>query len=80
MGLMDFLWWPFSAAGIAIGLVIAFIAFAFWIWMIVDCAQRKFRNDAEKIVWIVLLILLTWVGAIAYYIAVRTLNKKGISK
>jgi low temperature requirement protein LtrA len=80
IGFGDIFWWPFAAAGAAIGFAIALIVFVFWLWMLIDCFQRKFKNDAEKIVWVVLIFFLTWVGAIAYYIAVRAMNPRGISK
>lgn len=53
-------------------LVMAVILFSvvFWIWMIVDCAQRKMK-DNDKVVWILILIFLGSIGAIIYYFAVK---------
>lgn len=74
----------FSAlAGLAVFgvlLVIAIIAlaiwaFIFWILMIVDCAQRKFRNDSDKIVWILVIIFTQIIGALIYYFIVKKKNK-----
>ncbi len=76
----DIFFWPFAAGVMALQLIIGLIVLAFVVWMIIDCAQRKFKNNGEKIIWIVLLILTTWVGAIAYYIAIRALNPRGLSK
>ncbi|MEM4240312.1 MAG: PLD nuclease N-terminal domain-containing protein [Candidatus Woesearchaeota archaeon] len=45
--------------------------FALWIWMIIDCAQRKFKSDSEKVVWILVIVLLGWLGAIIYYFVVK---------
>ncbi len=42
-----------------------------WIWMIIDCAQRKFKEDNEKVVWILLLVFLGVIGAIVYYFVVK---------
>lgn len=61
-------------------MIVGILLFAFWIWMIVDAAQRKFRNDVEKIIWIVVIVLGQWIGALVYYIVVRTYNPKGVSK
>lgn len=77
---MGFFWWPFGALGMFIGLVLGLVALAFWVWMIVDCAQRKFRNDAEKIIWIIVMIVTGWIGALVYFIAIRNMNHRGISK
>ena len=46
-------------------------AFAFWIWMIVDCAQNKRLNDSERIVWILVVIFLHILGALIYFAAGR---------
>jgi uncharacterized metal-binding protein len=62
-----------------------------WVWMLVDCLQRKFSNKNEKIVWIIILIasifgaifLLHLLAAIVYNFVVRNkkvtikLNRKG---
>lgn len=39
--------------------------------MIIDCAQRKFKSDSEKVVWILVIVLLGWLGAIIYYFVVK---------
>ena len=67
-------WGAFAFAGILVGIVL----FVFWIWMIIDCAKRKFRNNIEKIVWILVIIFVNWVGALAYLIVVYFLNPRGI--
>lgn len=53
--------------------IIALIIFisVFWIVMIVDCAKRNFKNENDKIVWILILIFLGILGAIIYYFVVK---------
>ncbi len=72
--MMDgFLWgggflWPFY---FMIFFFFAFVvALSFWVWMVVDCATRKFRAEADKIVWILILIFLNLLGAFIYFLAV----------
>lgn len=72
--------WPFMAGFMAIQVIIGLIVLVFVVLMIIDCVKRKFNNDAEKIIWIVLIIVTTWLGALLYYIFVRALNPKGIAK
>jgi hypothetical protein len=69
-----------TAEGFAIGgffLIFAFIflfsiaAMAFWIWMLVDCAQRKFKKENDKVVWILVIVLTHWIGALIYYFMVK---------
>jgi len=76
----DIFFWPFAAGFMALQIILGLVILVFIILMIIDCVKRKFNNDGEKIVWIILIVLTTWVGAIAYYIAVRALNPKGLSK
>ena len=46
--------------------------------MLVDCAQRNFRKNWEKIAWILAIVFLTWVGALVYLIVIRLSNPRGI--
>ncbi len=47
----------------------------FWILMIIDVAKRKFKNENDKIVWILIVILLSWLGAVIYYFVIKKDNK-----
>ena len=76
----DIFFWPFTMGAGIIIFVVKLLVLAFVIWMIVDCVQRKFKNEAEKWIWIVLMVFTTYVGAIVYYIAIRAMNPKGVSK
>ena len=62
-------------------LFFAFVAivFAFWIWMIIDCVNRRFKNETDKIVWILIIVLLHWIGALLYYIVVRIYGRGEIA-
>lgn len=46
-------------------------ALVFWIWSIIDCAKRKFKNSTEQIVWILVIVFLGVLGSIIYYFAVK---------
>ena len=52
------------------------LAVAFWIWMLVDCATRKFKSDSDKIVWILIIIFLNILGAFIYFLAVYLQKRK----
>ena len=82
MGFDGFWFWPFAAAFAGAWIVIGILFLAFWIWMIIDCAKRKFRNDVEKIVWIIVIVFGIWmmIGAIAYFLVVKMTNPKGLVK
>jgi len=49
---------------LAIGIV-GLAATAFWIWALVTCALEEPRGKS-KAVWVVLIALTHWVGALAY--------------
>lgn len=51
--------------------VFAILATAFWIWMIVDCAKRNFKNENDKILWILVIVLAGIIGAIIYYFVIK---------
>jgi hypothetical protein len=41
--------------------------FAFWIWMLISAIQNKGLTDNEKIVWVLVIVLLHWLGALLYF-------------
>ena len=47
----------------------------FWIFMIIDVAQRKFKKENDKILWILVVVLASWIGAIIYYFMIKKPNK-----
>ena len=48
----------------------------FWILMIVDVAKRKFPNENDKIMWVLIVALTGIIGAIIYYFMVKRKAKK----
>ena len=55
--------------------LIGVLFFIFWIIMIVDAAKRKFAESNDKIVWILVLVLVGWIGALVYYFVVYRRHK-----
>ena len=47
------------------------LLFIFWLWMLIDCARRKFD---DKALWIILLIFLHLIAAILYFFIVKRKN------
>lgn len=86
MGFFDYgmmggyMMWPFSSSLGFFSIVIALLLLAFWIWMIVDAARRKYLNDIEKVLWIVIVVLGQWVGALVYLLVIRMSNPRGLAK
>ncbi len=51
-------------------LILGALFFIFWIIMLVDAATRKFKDGTEKVVWILIILLVGFIGALVYYFAV----------
>ena len=44
---------------------------ALWIWMLVDVIKRDFPQPNEKTMWVLVVILANWIGAIIYYFMIK---------
>ncbi|MBX4196399.1 PLDc N-terminal domain-containing protein [Candidatus Pacearchaeota archaeon] len=71
---------PFLAGLGIIAFLIWALIIVFWIWMIVDCAQRRFRNTPEKIIWLIVIVLGWWVGSLVYFLVIRMYNPHGLAE
>lgn len=68
-----------AAVGLGIGMIIFWVLFVgvglvIWIWALIDVIRRQFTNSNDKTLWLIIVILLGWIGGIVYLIAGR---KKG---
>ena len=46
-----------------------------WVFMLIDAVKRKnWKDDNERIVWLLIVALLGGLGAVVYYFAVRHLR------
>jgi hypothetical protein len=59
-----------------VGLLFLLVLFgmAFWIWMILDCANNE-PSGSDKIVWILIILLGNFIGAAIYFFARRPRRK-----
>lgn len=51
--------------------VFGILGTVFWIWAIVDCASNEPSEGNDKIVWILVIVLTNWIGALIYYFVRR---------
>ena len=56
--------------------VLGLAAMALWIWMIIDCATNEPSEGNDKVVWILIIVLLSWLGALIYLIVRRPQRKR----
>jgi hypothetical protein len=47
------------------------LCLALWIWAIVDIINSRFREDSTKIIWILLVIFLPFLGTLLYFVVGR---------
>ena len=64
------------AASIGIILLICLMIYPimFWFRMFLDCIDRDFKKDVDKLIWMLIIIFGSFLGAILYYYYVK--NKK----
>ena len=43
----------------------------FWVWMLVDCATKESNQGSDKIVWILIILLTHFIGALIYFFVRR---------
>jgi hypothetical protein len=60
----------FAGLGI-VGLTIAILTSLFWLWMIIDCAASHRTNATEKVVWLLVIFFLHFIGAVIYFFVGR---------
>ena len=65
---------------ILLGIAVAIFLFIFWIKMLIDSIKRDFKKDNEKIVWVLVIVLLGFIGATIYYFAVKANDKNNEKK
>ncbi|MBU1119010.1 PLDc N-terminal domain-containing protein [Patescibacteria group bacterium] len=48
----------------------------FWIFMIIDAAKRKYKTENDQLLWILVVVLTGWIGALIYYFMVKRKEDK----
>jgi hypothetical protein len=56
--------------GLLVWLVMAAVSlalFAFWLWMLIHAITNKGLRDMEKIIWVIVIIFLPFLGSLIYF-------------
>jgi len=64
MGLLMLLFWLLMMAAM-VGVMV------FWVIAIIDVVKREFPGENDKLVWILVVILAGWIGALIYWFVGR---------
>lgn len=59
---------PFGTCFVAL---VGLALFAFWVWMLVDCAQNEPSEGNDKVVWIIIIAVTGILGAALYFFVRR---------
>lgn len=60
--------------GILLALLLAPIVlcvFAFWVWMLIHAATNKGLTDTEKLMWVLIIVFVHFLGALIYFFVGR---------
>jgi len=52
-------------------IIIFILLFIFWIYMLIDAIKRKYKDENDKIVWVLVIVLIGFIGALIYYFVVK---------
>lgn len=52
-------------------LPIVLLGTIFWIWMLIDCAVKEKGPGNDKLVWILIILFMHFLGALLYFFARR---------
>lgn len=63
---------------VPIGILI--IGSLFWLWVLIDCATKEFNDGNNKIVWVIIIIFTSWIGALIYCVVRRPQRIKELGR
>lgn len=52
-------------------LVFGVVGTILWVWVIVDCATNEKSEGNDKLIWILIIVLTHWIGALLYLLVRR---------
>jgi len=61
-------------------LAFAFGAFVFWLWALIDCIKNEPSEGNERIIWILVIALTNWIGALIYLVVRRPQRKAEVGR
>jgi hypothetical protein len=62
----------------AIILLFVILTSVFWIWMLIDCLQNPRLPSTEKLIWVLVIFFMHFVGALIYFFIGRQQRISGL--
>ena len=47
--------------------LLGILCFIFWLWMLVDCLKNPRLQGTEKLIWVLVVIILPFIGSLLYF-------------
>jgi uncharacterized membrane protein YidH (DUF202 family) len=60
-----------EALALVVLIAIGLAAFAFWIWMLIECVTKEPDTGNTKVCWVLIIVFAHVVGALIYYLVRR---------
>lgn len=57
-----------NAMEIFLIVILSLAVFVFWIWTIIDCIRNTNYDDTRRIMWVLIIVLLGFIGSIIYLV------------
>jgi len=52
-------------------LAVGLLMFIFWVWMLIDAIRNPRLNSTEKLIWVLVIIFVSLLGALIYFFVGR---------
>ena len=62
----------FSLFFLLVRLAVGLLCFLFWLWMLIDAIQNPRLETGQKVVWVLVIIFLPFLGALLYFFVGRS--------
>jgi hypothetical protein len=69
----------FGLMALLLGAALSLAGFAFWLWMLIHAITNKGLADGEKIVWVLVIIFLPFIGSLIYFFVGRPKGHSAIA-
>ncbi len=57
-------------------LLLAALGFTLWLLMLIDCVSNEPSTGNDKLIWVLVIVLAQWIGALVYLLVRRPQRKK----
>jgi hypothetical protein len=64
-------WFGLGVGAFACFATAAFFCWLFWVWMLVEAAVKEPSEGHEKVIWVLLILFLPFLGSLVYFFVRR---------